>query len=142
LILTSPVASSTFYIADIYAPGKPVINSIVQEGRVLVLTITTPTEDAEGGDLSGLTGLKVALVDYSVDVNAITLDNLSELSISVQDAAVTEPGAELEFAFTAPYVGKKIKVVAFAYQDTDEDIEAPVDFIEDDEEVVTDEPQA
>ena len=139
MILTSPVASATYFITDALAPGKPVINNVFQEGRTLVVTVSTPTEDAEGGDLSGLTGLKVALVDYSVDVNAITFENLTELSIAVQTSLVSEPGVEVDFVFSAPYLGRNIQVVAFAYQDTSvADAEPEEDFIEDD----SNEPQA
>ncbi len=138
MIYKSPLSFSQDVASiDIYAPGKPNFLSVATERNLVFATLSAPTTDADGGDLSGISGIVCGLFNAS-DKTSIDHSNFDALALAKSSTFVEDGGEVVEFQFDID-LERKYVLVAYAFEDTSVIDETPVEIPTDEEPA---EPQA
>lgn len=106
-----PVNLGSFATTDIVAPGMPIVNSYSQVGNsTMLFNITLPLADSDGTQLTGLSGLTLAIAPMDGDFHPFESLNMEQiLSLNPVNVQLTVTpdmaGSVVELEIPIPNLG-------------------------------------
>jgi hypothetical protein len=120
----SPLSQVSFESFDTQAPGAPALGQPVQiDDHTIKLTVTPPVVDADGGELTGLSKIRVgiALANEDGSTPFSDVDSFDATAVQVKEFDVDEESGPIEVELDVLASSRLHWIAAYAEDDASDE---------------------